>query len=51
MLLSNPFLQGPGIYDEEKAEGLQKVAVIDDMKEAMSSKHNRSDAHKDPQWL
>lgn len=46
-----PLPQGSGTYAEEDMERLLEAEVVDDSKEIVSSRHNRTDAHTNPQRL
>lgn len=48
---SNSRLQGSIQFAEEEVERLQEPKVMDDSKEILSSRHNRTDAHKNSQRL
>lgn len=45
MFSSNHSPQGTLIYAEEEVERSQESEVIDDFKDTVSSRHNRSNAH------
>ena len=43
--------QGSGTYAEEEVERLLEAEVVDDSKETVSSRHNRTNAHTNAQRL
>lgn len=51
MSLSNLSAQGSGIHVKEKVERLEQPEDMDDVKEAVSFRHSRTDAHRNPQGL
>lgn len=46
MSSSNPSPQVSGIHEEEEAERLKETEVIEECKETLFSRHNRTDAHR-----
>lgn len=46
-----PLPQDSGTYAEEDVERLLETEVVDDSKETVSSRHNRTDAYTNPRRL